>query len=159
MTKDISLSSGYVTVVDDGDYDWLNQHKWSALRANGRIYASRCIWDGKKNHSILMHRLIMCAPKGIYVDHRDLDSLRNCRDNLRICLQRQNLCNSNGHKDRKSQFKGVWMDKRRSKWVAEFRGRYLGQFIDEEAAARAYDAAAIAGAGEFARPNFPEVRT
>ncbi|MGA7730337.1 MAG: hypothetical protein WCD37_03580 [Chloroflexia bacterium] len=49
---------------------------------------------------------------------------------------------------------------RRNPWVARIKrygvGYYLGVFPTVEAAARAYDAAAVRLFGEFARLNFPE---
>jgi hypothetical protein len=55
------------------------------------------------------------------------------------------------------QFKGVHLHKE-GKWVAQVVGRhcrYLGLFVREEDAARAYDAAALEIFGEFACLNFP----
>ena len=58
-----------------------------------------------------------------------------------------------------SRYKGVSLLRRDGTWVAEitvnYRRRYLGRFPTEEAAASAYDDAAIAAWGRFARLNFP----
>lgn len=58
-----------------------------------------------------------------------------------------------------SRFCGVHA--RRSKWISQISdgtgGRiYLGAFETETAAAQAYDVAALARYGQFARLNFPE---
>lgn len=58
-----------------------------------------------------------------------------------------------------SSYRGVSFVRRDRTWRAsighEMRKIALGEFRDEEAAARAYDAAAIRLHGEFARLNFP----
>ena len=59
-----------------------------------------------------------------------------------------------------SRFKGVCWDKSKGKWQAGItinrRYIFLGRYADETDAARAYDAAALAAWGEFARLNFPD---
>ena len=59
-----------------------------------------------------------------------------------------------------SRFKGVYWDEPRAKWVArigfEGKGRHLGRFRDELAAAEAYDEAARELFGAHARLNFPD---
>jgi hypothetical protein len=58
-----------------------------------------------------------------------------------------------------SIYKGVHWAKGSRKWVAKIevsgRSKYLGSFTVEADAARAYDAAAEAAWGDFARLNFP----
>jgi hypothetical protein len=95
------------------------------------------------------------------VDHRNLDGSANGWGNLRPATRSQNQANKpKMSKPRTSRFKGVHWLKLERKWCAKMKvhGRniYIGRFRDEELAARAYDAAAIAAFGEFARPNFPE---
>jgi hypothetical protein len=105
---------------------------------------------------ILMHVLITGISTGL--DHANGDGLDNRRENLRPAGQDLNSANMRpAIPGQSSRFKGV---RRHSegKWEARIRvGHpiYLGLFSDEEAAARAYDTAARAAWGEFARPNFP----
>jgi hypothetical protein len=101
----------------------------------------------------------MAATKGEIVDHHDHDTLNNSKENLRLTNKAGN--SSNRRKTRKptsSAFKGVTLDKRRGKWTAQIEGsgihRYLGSFILEEDAARAYDRAANDMFGDFAQLNF-----
>jgi hypothetical protein len=64
--------------------------------------------------------------------------------------------------DNTSGFKGVTWSKNRNKWVSQIgfnkKLRYLGQFFCIVKAARAYDSEARKLFGEFARPNFPDIK-
>lgn len=160
--REIPLSQGKVAIVDAADFDWLSQWKWSAMKvgrkgAPPKFYAVRVTKKGKtdgKPKMILMHRLISGAEEGKVADHRDLDTLNNCRLNLRVCTQAGNSLNQKGHRDRGgSRFKGVWWHRKNLKWCADFRGRYLGSFDTEELAAAAYDKAAYAHAPDMALLN------
>ena len=153
-TRQIPLSRGLFATVDAADYDWLNQWKWSALKTKGGFYACRTVTENGKQRMILMHRFIMDAPKGKIVDHRNRDTLDYRRDNLRIGTQGQNCLNRCANKTGKktSRFKGVYRD--RQYWRARFGDKILGAFHDEEQAARAYDAAALARDTEYALVNF-----
>jgi hypothetical protein len=55
----ITLTRGYLTVVDDEDFEWLNQWSWQVSTKEGRLfYARRSFKDGS---SSLMHRCILNA--------------------------------------------------------------------------------------------------
>ena len=61
--KEILLSGGMATTVDDADHDWLVRWKWSYLNTRGGGYARRTVRlvDGRQR-TILMHRVILNAP-------------------------------------------------------------------------------------------------
>ncbi len=145
--KEIMLTQGKVARVDDEDFLFLSQSSWYAHQIEGRWYACR----GNMEY---MHR-VLCA--GDYVDHRDGDGLNNTRGNLRTATNQQNARNAKRHRDGSSQYKGVYRDNRRGKWVAQiglsYRSKQLGRFSTEAAAARAYNSAAIEHFGDFARLN------
>lgn len=157
----IALSQGLFATVDAEDYAWLRWWKWSAMKvvkkgAAPKFYAVRVTRKGEvagKPKMILMHRAITKAPKGKVVDHQDGDGLNNARGNIRICTQGENCLNQKPHRDGKSQFKGVCWHKGASKWCAEFRGKYLGLFDNEVAAAAAYNAAASMYSPEYSLLN------
>jgi len=161
MTKQIPLSRGLFATVDDADFDWLNQWKWSALKvqrgdATPKFYACRMEKRGEttdKPKMILMHRQIMNAPQGRGVDHRNLNTLDYQRANLRMCNQGQNSLNQRGHSDRTSKYKGLYWHKQNRNWVASFRGKHIGCYRTEDLAAAAYDAAAYQFSPEFALLN------
>ena len=95
------------TLVDDEDYEILNQHKWH----NNIGYARTDIKDGNKWFGKLMHRLIMNVPIKMEVDHIDRNGLNNQKSNLRIVTHQQNSMNSKKQKGSSSKYKGVTFDK------------------------------------------------
>lgn len=109
---------------------------------------------------IYMHRLIAGAGPGEHVDHINGNTLDNRTCNLRIATRSENGANRGPDRRRlgtTSRHKGVSWAAARGHWRAyihhEGKTRYLGTFTNEDDAARAYNAAAIATWGEFARLN------
>jgi hypothetical protein len=160
VTKTIPLTRGYVCVVDDEDYEWLNQWKWCAdgYRRGFTCYATRKQWDSGKLIYVAMHRIIIGAAPGEIVDHIDGDGLNNTRANLRIVDKFGHARNRRSARGASSGYLGVSLHKD-GKWQAiirvDGRNRYLGLFESEVEAALAYDDAARQICGEFARFNFP----
>ena len=107
--KEIILSSGGVCIVDDEDFDFINQWRWKPIRSKSRIYAGRNVRgeNGKKWACVLMHRLLLDAKKGEQVDHVNHNTLDNRRSNIRICDQTHNNANGRGYRKRASKYKGV----------------------------------------------------
>ena len=150
---EIILSQGEVAVVDEEDFDYLNQWKWCVLKVEKLCYAVRSI----KGSVVLMHRQLLDVPKGEEIDHRDGDGLNNCRSNLRTCNHQQNHYNLRNQINTSSIYKGVYWDKDRSRWrvslKVEGKVKRLGRFKDEVLAALAYNKAATKYHGEYARLN------
>lgn len=147
------------TMVDDADFDWLNQWKWNLLSGHRTSYVTRKITDlyGKPK-AVYMHRLIMKAVSGVVVDHIDGHGLNNQRGNLRICTINEN--NKNMRKPSHgvtSKFKGVSWDSTRNKFQAHIHNngfqKNLGRYDNEMCAANAYNESAKALHGKFARLN------
>lgn len=150
MTSAIILTnSSLFALVNDSDYERLNQYKWRLSCG----YAVRTV-NGKVMH---MQWFIV----GKYYDHWDCNKLNNQRDNLRIATVSQNGANiiPGLHKTAKSKsiYKGVSWHGASGKWraVTKIHGKYihLGLFVNEIDAAKAYNAKALELFGEFARIN------
>jgi hypothetical protein len=164
--KEIPLTHGKVALVDDCDFEWLNQWGWSTetykLKNRTIYYAARNAYlgGGKANpiqKHIKMHRLIAAEIGVDVVDHKDGDGLNNQRINLRPSTRAQNGQNRRKAPGCKSKFKGVSWIGRIQKWQAAIcvnkKGKYLGVFSLESDAAIAYNNAAIEHFGEFALLN------
>jgi polysaccharide pyruvyl transferase WcaK-like protein len=51
--KTIQLTKDKIALVDDEDYEYLNQWKWNAYKKTDSIfYAARCVWVDKKPKNI-----------------------------------------------------------------------------------------------------------
>lgn len=162
--KEIQLTRGKVTIVDDGDYEWLNQFKWNAARyfKNGKElwYAQRGTWDkvNKKRSGVQMQRFIMGVVgqgRSVIIDHADGDGLNNRRINLRKTNQGGNSRNCRMSRRNKSGYRGVSFHKGEGKWRAYISVNkvniFLGWHDTAEQAAEAYRAAALQHHGELAR--------
>jgi len=159
--KTITLTRGYVAIVDDEDFEELSQYKWCANPlSQNRCYAQRSgrRVNGKQQKHVLMHRQILDAKKGQMVDHINHNGLDNRRENIRIATNRQNQWNQHKHRDSKSKYRGICWHKDYRKWMARISGPEgritIGFFDSEDDAALAYDSRAKAIYGEFAHLNF-----
>lgn len=162
--KKIKLTQGKFALVDDDDFEYLNQFKWQAKRAQRKVelwYATRSQATGYyKRIEIKMHREIMKAPKGMDVDHISGDGLDNRKDNLRICNRKDNSKNKCKFIGTSSKYKGVsalmsnaGYIQITAKIMCDSKPYYLGTFKTEREAALSYDRKAIELFGEFARTN------
>lgn len=112
----------------------------------------------------LAHRVIWALWNGEWpntdIDHRDRDKTNNRIDNLRLATKSLNGANMSHIQGGTSRFRGVCWSKVAKKWISyithQQKRHYLGTFIDEVQAARAYDAAAKKAFGPFANLNFQE---
>lgn len=158
----IQLGNGFVSLIDGDDAPFVLKHKWYVQTAryknDVRRYAARRVKIDGAWKIVLLHREILNAPNKTHVDHINRDTLDNRRSNIRVCTVTQNLANKVGNRGATSKYKGVYWNKARKKWAAEImkdaKAYWLGFFLNEDEAARAYDAAAIEKFGEFARLNF-----
>jgi len=155
--KKIPLTKGKFAIVDDEDYDRLMKYKWH--ESNG--YAIRVIKrkprkNGKKSKSFLMHRVIMKARRGQFIDHKNIDKLDNRKENLRFCTPQQNAFNFDISRNNKTGYKGVHMQPNGT-YIAiiyvDGKARRLGLFSTAKEAGEAYDKVALKHFGEFARTN------
>ena len=167
--KEIPLTRGYVSLVDDEDFAALSAYKWHAkVHRNGKIYAIRNTPKprGEQPATLKMHRVILGVVDGVLVDHENGDGLDNRRENLRAATSSQNQANrrvtSNQHGYKGVAFIGYTQNKgkrwtRRKPWKAsiavEERLISLGYYLSPEEAADAYDRGAVKYFGQFAATN------
>ena len=112
--------------------------------------------DGK-HKGYIMHREIMHAKKGEYVDHINGNKNDNRKENLRIVTNQQNACNQGIRSNNTSGYKGVTWSKNKNKWNAQITTNYkrksLGYFDCKHKAAQAYNNRAVELHGKFAKLN------
>ena len=143
-------------LVDDLDYEYLNQFTWCAHKIGGKFYAIRKV---QRNITMLMHREVVGnSAYLLLVDHIDGNGLNNQSSNLRVATHSENLCNRKSVKGSKSPYKGVGWVSSHKLWRASIqkdkKQTILGYFKDDKDAAIAYDKAAKELHGEFAYLNF-----
>jgi hypothetical protein len=151
--KQIQISKGLYTVVDDEDFERLNHFKWYAKPNFKTVYAERNIrfLNGEQRQKkMLMHHDILTLPNGMQTDHIDGNGLNNQKSNLRLVTNREN--SQNKHTKKSSRFPGVCWYKDSKKWVSRINingvKKYLGLFVSEEEAAIAYRVAERVLCGE-----------
>lgn len=170
--KQILLANGKgVVLIDDADYEKVSKYHWfrstprTSKRHNGiRFYAYAQLGRRPNRKCVLMHRFILDVEPGVQVDHLDWDGLNNQRENMRLASASNNAAysiNGRGRISLYTEYKGVSFFKKRNLWMARIGNgakgtSYIGCFKTAEEAARAYDEAAKARFGAFARLNFPE---
>jgi HNH endonuclease/AP2 domain len=163
----LTLSKGKQALLDDDDYDLVSEQSWCATEHSHTWYAIRFVrWrDDRgrpKKTGIYLHRFIMNAPARKEVVHLNGDGLDCRRENLRISTRTE--ANAMRRADYKkaegSKYRGVYRARATAStkpWYAaisiEHKTVHLGRFVTEEAAARAYDAAAIQHLGDAAKLN------
>jgi hypothetical protein len=132
--RKVETTNGKEFLVDEEDYEKVVPHKWRAYRG----YVETKVGGRKDRKTILLHRFLMNAPKGIDVDHINHDPLDNRKSNLRIVPHYLNTHN------RKKQG-GVSLPKGRNRWKAIIYVNneriWLGQYKTEQEARGAYEQA------------------
>jgi hypothetical protein len=140
-SEDGEESAPVPVLVDQEDYEWLNQWSW-ALSSRG--YASRLFWSvaDKSYRNTPMHRAIMEPGQGLVVDHISRDKLDNRRCNLRCVNPSRNQHNQSLNPRNKAGYTGVQFCGKRRKSITRYQGVdfHHGLFDTPEEAAAAREA-------------------
>jgi hypothetical protein len=152
--KRVQLTRGFYALVNDEDFEKVNQHNWCATPKRYTWVACRSVWYDGRNHMVYMHRVITGAVHGELVDHINGNGLDNQRHNLRICTKAQNNQNRRrAQSTNTSGYRGVFYEKNIRKWRAQIsmdnKNIHLGVFTSKANAARVYKRASRALYGEF----------
>ncbi len=127
--------------------------RW-CVSTNG--YAVRDDARSEKEH---FARIALNAKSNEYVDHINMDTRDERRENLRICSWSENNCNKVLQSNNTSGYKGVSFHRLSRKYMASLwkdgKHHYGGLHETKEQAALAYDELAREYHGTFARLNFP----
>lgn len=148
----ISLSQGLEAIIDVADIALVDGRGWYAIKSRKTSYAMSKTRGGKPRHLIGMHRLVISAPDGAFVDHINGNGLDNRRSNLRLAEHQENLRNRGANENSKSGVKGVYRLKS-GRWAASFwegaKSVHLGTFDTLDEATSAYNSKAAAEHGDF----------
>lgn len=152
--KQIELTKNKYALVDDEDFEPLSLYKWHTTPDG---YAAKMgVTDGQRV-VIRMHRELLDAPKGTYVDHINGDKLDNRKTNLRFATHQQNCHNTKVKKRNKLGLKGVCLHKLSGLYIARIKAHgkthYLGYYKTPEEAYAVYCKRGPAFHGTFFNPG------
>lgn len=152
--KLIPLTQGQFAQVDDEDFNELSKYTWWYNQGYAFRYCPTPL--GGKG-AVAMHRWLIQAPKGAWVDHKDGCSLNNTQANLRFASGVQNSFNKRTPRNNRTGVKGVHYYRPTGKYAASIaaygKRTFLGYHTTIEEAATAYAKAAQELHGEFARTS------
>ena len=151
----VMLHNGEEAKIDVSDIPLVEGVRWTCLTKGTNSYAVRRGLVSGVYGTRLMPRLLIDAPKGLLVDHINMDGLDNRRANLRLATPSQNRCNAPKLRNNTSGYKGVSWNPVAKKWAANIsfnrKPRTLGYFDTPEEAHAAYCRASAELHGEFSR--------
>jgi hypothetical protein len=158
IMKEIQLSKKgkykgmYVALVDDEDFERVNQFSWFVCIRNNTFYAGRYIRTENKLIQQHLHWEIMGA-KGI--DHIDGNGLNCQKYNMRECTHHQNMMNRRLNINSTTKFKGVCRVKDGYRCHISINGKQhiIGTYQTKVQAAFMYNVHAKIRYGEFSNLN------
>lgn len=147
-------------IVDTIMLPLIRSYTWFTKKSRaGTYYAYASVTINKKETKVMLHRVLIGATEGQFVDHINGNTLDNRMCNLRFCSSLQNNFNAKKRINSKSIYKGVSLSKEgafKASIQANKIKYHLGTFKTEIEAAKAYDKKAKELHKQFARLNFPK---
>lgn len=147
------LTRGLVGLLSPEDRHLFDSRSWNAHKAKSGA------WSATGTHAAKLHRVVLqVSDPMVVVDHINGDGLDNRRTNIRLCTHALNARNQKPRRGKKSRYKGVTKSASKiNPWAAQITASgthyFLGLHATEEAAAMAYDLAAVRLHGPFAKTN------
>lgn len=167
--KELKLAkTDLVALVDDDMHEELSKYAWYYSFANkeksfGYPRMTEYVKGKKKKnyslHKFIFERILDIRTIGLYIDHVNRNTLDNRRDNLRLASPTESGRNKGPERNNQSGYRGVCPleDSSINPWRAYIsvarKQINLGVHPTKEAAALAYNEAAIKYFGEFAYLN------
>ena len=145
--REIQLTQGYIALVDDEEYERINQYKWFAVVTvtgpNG-FHVAACRWsDGRPGRKMLyMHYDVLQISvaslklRGKLIDHDNRNACDNQKRNLKEGNKSSNAYNS----ERSINAKGIYFEPSRNRYKAFLlkpRRKYIGTYKTYEEAEKA----------------------
>lgn len=147
MFIDSKKHGKYEVIIDNEDAEKLIElgGKWNVSILRAKPYFQKRVG---RREVYQLHRFLLNAPVGTYVDHINRNTLDNRRINLRICSNSANIRNGRIRPNNTSGYTGVRETKRIDKpWSAQIRVKYkviyLGLFATFQEAVKARKEAEI----------------
>ncbi len=89
---EFTTGRGDTFIVDPADVERIRPYTWlSVANRAGHKERAPYIQANIGGRRVYLHRFLTDAPEGFAVDHIDGDSLNNCRANLRVVTQTENV--------------------------------------------------------------------
>lgn len=112
----IPLTQNKFTLIDDEDFERVNQFKWHFVNGKYGGYARRTLNPkpsiGRYKHKdIYLHAFLLKPSKNMMVDHINHDTLDNRKDNLRIVTASENAMNRKKRNDNTTGYIGINIEK------------------------------------------------
>jgi len=155
ISKKIPLQNGMFAIVDDEDYERVNEYIWYLTYSGG---TTKTVVTNIDRSIVLLTRFL----SGVL----NADEVVSFKNTNRLDFRKQNLLvndgkygqrSSRGHRGTTSKYKGVSWNKKKKKWIANVHGNgkqvYLGAYGKENDAARTYNEAARYFFGEGCYQN------
>lgn len=143
--------NGEEFLFDLEDYDLIKEYYW-VTNQEGYLLSKN------SKTTIRLHRLIMnCKDSKIFIDHINHNVKDNRKINLRYAKNSQNQMNAKLRSNNKSNYTGVYYNKKIKKWIANIQINkkriFLGQFYNLEDAVKTRKKAEEKYFGEYSYSN------